>query len=121
MTGTEVLLFLSFYFAPHLTFITPTKWISLPNKDYWLDPEHRPQTRAMIAEAMYRFGVVMFLFLFYIGLLVLDANRSDPVAIDLTQFYVVFTVLMAYMIWWTIRFYMMFRKPKQVMQGGRER
>jgi len=34
------------------------------------------------------------------------------VALDLNQFHVVFTVFMAYMIWWTIRFYVMFRRPK---------
>jgi hypothetical protein len=114
MTGTHVLLFVSFYFAPHLTLVFPRKLISLPNKEYWLDPERLPATRQKISTAMYRIGVAYFGFMFFLGLLVLDANRSDPVAIDLTLAYAALGLLLGYTTWWTIRFYVAFRLPPEL-------
>ena len=113
MTGIHVLMFCSLYFSTRLILLFPAKWINLPNKDYWLKPEIMAKTKTKIDTFMYQIGVAFFIYFFVIGLLSLQANLSDPVAIDLTIFYLFTGVFLAYMIWWTIEFFTAFRIPKK--------
>ena len=112
------LLFATFYFSPQITVRFPANLINLPNKDYWLLPENRAETQVKILRSMYRYGVVFFLFFFVIGLLVLKANLSDPVAIDLTLFYTAMGLFLGYTGWWIIRFYREFRRPAATFKEG---
>ena len=107
---TVALLFATFYFSPQITVRFPANLINLPNKDYWLLPENRAETQVKILRSMYRYGVAFFLFFFVIGLLVLKANLSDPVAIDLSLFYTAMGLFLGYTGWWIIRFYREFRR-----------
>ena len=60
----------------------PRRWISLPNRDYWLRLEHRSQAVEKLGRHIWRFGTALFLFMFFAGLLTLRANLSDPVRLD---------------------------------------
>lgn len=112
MTGTEVLIFFSFYYSSRLMMVFPKRLINLPNKDYWLQPERLPQTKLKINSWMYRFGTACFLFFLAIGALTIDANLSNPVAINLTVFFTCLGLFLAYTIWWIVEFYRDFRVPK---------
>ena len=70
----QVPLFVLFMSAGRLVLGFPEKWISLPNKAYWLKPENRRELETRFSALMREFGVVLFVFLFGVGLLTLDAN-----------------------------------------------
>jgi len=52
--------------------------INLPNRDYWLAPERRAQTIAVLRTGVMGFGVLLVVFLCYAHWLVVRANQSAP-------------------------------------------
>lgn len=117
--GTDVVLFALFFFMPQLVRITPDKWINLPNKDYWLKEGNRDRTITIVSDQLYKLGAVMFIFMFVVGLLVLQANLSDPVRLreDLSWPPLIFILL--YTLYWTVGIYRVFRVPEPE-EGGAE-
>jgi len=113
MTGIDVLLFALFYFMPHLMRITPDKWINLPNKDYWLKEENRARAMVTLSDQLYKLGVIMFVFMFVVGLLVLQANLSDHVRLREDLFWPPFVFIMVYTVYWTVKIFRLFRVPKE--------
>jgi formate-dependent nitrite reductase membrane component NrfD len=81
----------------------PEKWISLPNKDYWLRQENRAELETRFTALMHEFGLVMFVFLFVVGLLTLDANLSQPVRLNEALFLTVFGAYMLYVAYWLVK------------------
>jgi len=95
-----------------LTLSIPTRWLSLPNKDYWLKPENRVELEARFSALMEEFGFVLFLFLFIVGLLALDANLSDPVRLDEPLFLVFFAGFMLYVPFWLVKVFRRLKVPQ---------
>jgi uncharacterized membrane protein len=111
MLGMHSFLFCSLYFSPRLLSSIPEKWISLPNRDYWLRPEHRSQAIAQFSRLMWQFGTALFLFMLFTGLLSLKANLSDPVRLDDVPLFVALIVFLVYTGYWTITLLRTFRIP----------
>lgn len=102
MLGIHTLVFCSLYFSPRLLATVPRKCISLPNRDYWLQPEHRSQAMERFSQLMWQFGTALFLFMLFAGLLTLRANLSDPVRLDERLFLVGLAIFLAYTVYWTV-------------------
>ncbi|MFC1497726.1 DUF1648 domain-containing protein [Verrucomicrobiota bacterium] len=116
MSGVNVLILASFLFTPQLLRITPTRWINLPNKEYWLKEENRGRTESMLATQLYQFGTLTFMFMFIMGLLSLQANLSDPVRLRENLFWWPFGFYIAYTVYWTVKLMLMFRVPKEELR-----
>jgi uncharacterized membrane protein len=99
----EVPLFAFFMTAGRLTLRMPARWVSLPHKDYWLRAENRAELETRFTALMQEFGVVLFAFLFVVGLLTLDANLSDPVRLNETLFLTAFVAYMLYVVYWLVK------------------
>ncbi len=117
MTGVDMVLFVAFFFAPGLMRVTPDRWVNLPNKDYWLQDENRAKSMTMLCEQLYKLGALMFAFIFVVGLLVLQANMSDPVLLREDLFWPPFIFIMLYSVYWTVRVYRIFRVPKEALDN----
>jgi len=112
--GTNMFLFVSFYFTPRLVFMFPTKWINLPNKDYWLRLENKARTVAMFSSLMWEFGIALFLFLFVVELLAIEANLSQPVRINEKLFFSALILFLLYTVYWCIKLFRFFRLPREI-------
>ena len=99
----EVPLFALFMAAGRLVLRFPEKWISLPNKDYWLRQENRAELELRFTVLMHEFGVVLFAFLFAVGFLTLDANLRDPVRLNEPLFLALFVAYMLYVVYWLVK------------------
>jgi uncharacterized membrane protein len=99
----ELPLFALFMAAGQLALGFPENWISLPNKDYWLRQENRAELETRFTALMHEFGLVMFVFLFVVGLLTLDANLSQPVRLNEALFLTVFGAYMLYVAYWLVK------------------
>jgi len=95
-----------------LTLNIPAKWLSLPNKDYWLKPENRVELEARFSALMEEFGFALFVFLFIVGLLTLDANLSDPVQLNEPLFLVFFAGFMFYVPYWLVKVFRRLKVPQ---------
>jgi len=88
------------------------KFISLPNKEYWLKEENQQHMKAKLASLMAEFGFVLFTFLFCVGLLTIEANLSDPIRLNERLFLPIFIVFMLYTAYWVVKIVRAFRVPK---------
>ena len=110
--GIDLFLFIVFLAAPSLSLGLSPKWLSLPNKNYWLQEENRAVAQKKLAPLMTQFGIVFFIFLFFVGLLTLEANLADPVRLDETIFLLLFIAFMLYTGYWCVTLVRAFRIPK---------
>jgi hypothetical protein len=106
-------LFILFYFASLLPLKISPKLLSLPNKSYWLKEENISRIQPKISSLMLEFGSVLFTFLLGVGLLTLEANCSDPVRLNETSFFLLFTAFMAYTGYWCLKFIKAFKIPEE--------
>ena len=108
---TELPLFLLFWYAPSLPLGIPPRFVSVPNKDYWLREENRPAFKRTFQHLMDRFGTAFFLFFFCIGVLTLQANLSQPVRLNERPFSLALVLFLGYTAVWTIGLFRAFRVP----------
>ena len=111
--GIDILLFLLFWYSPALVMKTPAKWVNLPHKSYWLAEENKPLTRQKMESLMSEFGIAFFVYFFFISILTVDANLSDPVKLKESLFLAFLIIFLIFTVYWCIKFYKSFRVPKQ--------
>ena len=116
MSGINILTFVSFFFTPHLLRITPSRWINLPNKEYWFRDENKTKMESILTYHMYQFGTLTLMFLFLVGLFALQANLSDPIQFREDLFWWPFGLYMAYTAYWTVKIMLAFRVPKEALR-----
>ena len=107
----QVPFFLLFYFAHTLTLGFPSRFLNVPNKDYWLREENLELFQKKFRFYMAEFGVAIFVFFFCLTGLTIMANLSDPVRLDEALFMVVFVAFMLYTLWWLVRLVRGLRVP----------
>ena len=110
--GIDLFLFIVFLAAPSLSLGLSPQWLSLPNKNYWLKEENRAVAQKKLAPLMTQFGSVFFIFLFFVGLLTMEAHLADPVRLDETIFFFLFIAFMLYTGYWCVTLVRVFRIPK---------
>jgi hypothetical protein len=111
MFVVQLVLFLSIRGSTLIVRHTPDRWISLPNRDYWLAPERRERAMEKLERLLDRFGAVLFGFLFVLGLLSMRANLEEPVVLNETAVFVMTGLFLAYTVYWTVRLILDFRLP----------
>ena len=111
MLGVHALVFVSLYFSPRLLATIPSRWISLPNRNYWLAPERRSEAVAKFSQFMWQYGTAVFLFMLLAGVLTMRANLSEPVRLDEGVLLIGLAIFLAYTAYWTIALLRAFRVP----------
>lgn len=110
--GVSALLFAIFYFIPALVRATPTRLLSIPNRDYWTREENRERMLDMLGNLMAEFGVGMFVFFAWVEILTTMANLSDPVRLNEALFYPALVGFFVYTGFWLYRMFREFRVPE---------
>jgi uncharacterized membrane protein len=110
--GIDLFLFIVFFSAPSLSLGLSPKWISLPNKSYWLKGENRTMIKTKLAPFMTEYGIAFLSFLLCVGLLTLEANLADPVRLNESIFFAIFMAFMLYTGYWCVKLVRVFRIPK---------
>jgi len=109
----ETPMFLLLWFGPSLPLGVPKRFVSLPNKEYWLREENLPAFKQKLEHLMAQFGAAFFLFFFFTGLLTVQANLSVPVRLNEKAFVPVVILFLVYTVVWTIGLLRAFRVPKE--------
>lgn len=74
-----------------IQFIIPDRMMNLPNRDYWLAPERRDETRTRLYRPSLWFACLSMGFVIGIHYSVIDANRQIPAHLS-TRLLIGFTV-----------------------------
>ncbi|HEU5396877.1 MAG TPA: hypothetical protein VFV81_06905, partial [Verrucomicrobiae bacterium] len=91
--------------------VLPAWTFNLPNRDYWLAPERRDQTVAVIAGQLLWLACLMILFLAGIFGLTVEANRLTPPHLPMNHFLPLLGCFVGGSLVWTFAFLRRFRKP----------
>jgi len=111
MVVVDVFLFAMFYWSPLFFDRVDRRFISLPNRDYWLADERFPAAVRKLSAAMAEFGMATFYLMIYAKISTIQANRAaDP---DLHAGVFVFAVFayLVYTVIWCVRLISAFRLP----------
>ena len=113
LTGLMIVIYLPFALSPKLLDGVPAKYVSLPNREYWLADENRPEAVRRMAVLMFEFGAATGLLMLAVSILTAAANLSDPVALDEGLTWTLFIAYLAYTAWWVVRIFKAFRVPER--------
>lgn len=109
----QTVFFFLMYYSARTIFTFPPRWINLPNKDYWLKDENKHRAAEIISALMWQFGTALFVFLFIVNLLTIQANLSSPVRLDERAFLTALLAFFIFIVYWLVRFLRSFRVPKE--------
>jgi uncharacterized membrane protein len=118
MLGVHILVFCALYFSPRLICAVPSKWGSLPNRDFWLSPQRRHLAAEKLTLLVWQFGTAVFLFMLFACLLTIRANRSDPVRLDESLLLTGLVIFLAYTVYWIVALVRAFRVPRAPRRGS---
>ena len=119
MVGINVMVFLMTWLSPQLMRPSASKWVNLPNKDYWLRPDVVEETKKRLTRFMCGFGAALFAFLFVVSALSILANLSTPVRLNLRVFIPAFVAFMVFTMGWLVAMFRDFRVPKSAQTPAR--
>jgi uncharacterized membrane protein len=88
----------------------PNRLINLPNKEYWLSDENREQTLSYIAGHMLWLACLEVVFFAGLHYLTIQANRAEPVRLEMAKFLPLIIGFVAAVILWSITFILHFKK-----------
>lgn len=117
MVGVNSYMFVLLLLIPWLTGKMPPSLISLPNKDYWLAPERKPQALKTLAKEIHGLGVITLQYLFWISAGIVYLNTTDlgesgaPLSFNLLLG--VTGVYLLFIVYWCVRLWRAFPKPKE--------
>lgn len=104
-------MFCLFLFIPWLIGRIPSRFMNIPNRDFWLDEENLPLTRGMLTALMHEFGAALMVFMFAAKWLTIKANMSEPARLDNLAFFTALGLFLAYTVYWCVKMLNRFRMP----------
>ena len=99
-----------FFSIPLIIKNTPSKFVNIPNKQYWLAPERKTYTSEMISNTLCWVGVGLNFFFIILGFIVLKTNMLRNVVLDNSIVYILLLALTVYMSIWLIKLYIRLKK-----------
>lgn len=97
---------------------TDPRWISFPNREYWLAGERRAETVRRAAGLFYRFGAATAGLMLVASVLSVRANLSMPVLLEERLFLAATGLYLAYTVWWCVALLREFRIPDDAGPGA---
>ena len=103
-----VFLTLLFILAGILKLPAASKFISLPNRDYWLAHDRRQATELFLSQQARWFIFYTYLFLLMVFQLVINANLIEEKKLAEDQMWAALLIYGVYVVIWLVRFYRRF-------------
>lgn len=116
LVGCAILLFNSAIFLaiPRILGNTPQRWISFPNKAYWLAPERRQQSLQLMSNWVGFSGLLTNMFMLVVFHLVFQANRLLPPHLDEAIFLLLLISYFVLIGIWLVLLFSRFKVPKDI-------
>jgi uncharacterized membrane protein len=113
-----VFLAIMFIAIPSTLKYIPLRFISFPNREYWLAEERKESTIKQIGGLFNMYGAALMIFFLVLGHFVFRANISDPVVLNEGAVWVSAALLLVFTIVWLFVLFRRFRLPDQRSMNG---
>lgn len=102
VTGIVAIVFNSAIFLaiPYVFRNVPLKYISFPNKKYWLAPERKESSVIVMSNWIMFFGLVTNIFLISVFHLVYTANQGNPPRLNENHFLILMATYIVILVVW---------------------
>ena len=111
--GMLGVMLLSFIGLP-LTFrCMPSRYINVPNKDYWFSEKHKHNTIRDLQTRMAWCGVFTLVFIIVIYQLLITLNLNPPPKLPETKFWLLLSVYIVFLSGWCIALWRAYRLPSK--------
>jgi uncharacterized membrane protein len=111
--GVSVLAAVIGFGIPRIISLVPPQLINLPNKQYWLSPEHLPETQAFLNSYFAWFGCAVFLVIILTFDYAIQSNLHPENRPDVSRMWYIFAGFLAFVVVSTIRMMAKFLRPPQ--------
>lgn len=111
--GVLVLASVLSFGIPRIIESIPTQLINLPNKEYWLAPERRAESRAFFSRQFAWFGCALLLFLVFTFELAIQANFQPRPVMDSSTFFYGLIVFLVFAFLLPVRLITRFSRPPE--------
>ena len=88
------------------------QWTNVPNRDYWLSVERRDESLKYLNAHGKRLGCLIVMMMLGMHYVILKANHMQPPMLPVPTFSAVLFGFALALIWWIVRLYRRFPKPK---------
>jgi uncharacterized membrane protein len=99
--------------VPRIIAAVPAQLINLPNKEYWLSPEHLVETQEFLSSYFAWFGCVLFFFLISTFDYAVAYNLHPGKRPDIVRLWYMLAGFLIFVIVWTIRMIAKFARPQE--------
>ena len=100
--------------VPRIIAVVPPQLINLPNKRYWLAPEHFAETTEFLKAYFAWFGCALFLVMIFTFDYAIQSNLHPDNRPDASRMWYVLTGFLVYVVAWSVRMLIRFsRVPPQ--------
>jgi hypothetical protein len=110
-----VFLAIMFIAIPSTLKYIPLRFISFPNREYWLSEERKESTIKQIGGLFNLFGAALMIFFIVLGYFVFMANMSAPVVLNESAVWASAGSLLVFTVVWLIILFRKFRLPGQAV------
>jgi uncharacterized membrane protein len=112
--GVSVLAAVIGFGVPRIIAVVPAQLINLPNKDYWLAPEHLAETLEFLSTYFAWFGCAIYLILILTFDYALQSNLHPENPPDVSRMWYILAGFLVFMAVWITRMFTRFgRVPQQ--------
>lgn len=88
------------------------QWTNVPNRDYWLAPARREESVRYLSAHGKRLGCLIIMMMLGMHYVILKANHAQPPALPVSAFSAALFGFALALIWWIVRLYRRFPRPK---------
>ena len=88
------------------------QWTNVPNREYWLAPARREDSLRYLSAHGKRLGCLIIMMMLGMHYVILKANFVRPPVLPVPTFSAVLFGFALMLIWWIVRLYRRFPKPK---------
>jgi serine/threonine-protein kinase len=92
--------------------IFPTRFVNMPQRDYWLAPERKAVTMRELRRQSLWLGCLMLLFFAGLYVLALEANQQNPVKLSVKSMLLLLGGFLSGVAVWVVLFYRRFWKAE---------